>query len=146
MPDQSTARSKVVFRAAALVYFFVSVPLFSAATVLPTISVEEAIGFVILVPIAVFGIVFVMQFVIPLVTLGYLALMVFIGSFLGGQPTPYVVEKSLDSRTASERFSIIDDPLLYVRERRMTYFAFVFILSALVLALRLLMAIDDVRS
>lgn len=146
MPNQTTARSKVVFRVAALVYFFVSVPLFSAATVLPTISVEEAIGFVVLVPFAVFGIVFAMQFVIPLVTLGYLALMVFIGSFLGGQPASYVVEESLNSTTASERFSIIDDPLLYVRERRMTYLAFVFILSAVVLGLRLLAAFNDIRS
>lgn len=152
MLDQPTVRSKFLFRATAFTYFLVSVPLFSVSTVLPTISIEEAIALIVVTPMAVFVILFMTQFVtsfvtplvIPIVTFVYLVVMVFIVSFLGGQPSSIVAQR-LRPGSAIETHAIVRDPLLYIKEQHVAYFTFVFILSIAVIGIRLLTAFRAVR-
>ncbi len=140
-------RRKLAFQISALIYVVASVPLLSVSFVLPTISVGEAIKFVVVTPVSLFAGFLTFLFIVPSVIVVILALLVFnlacVCYVLIGQPVPPIVY-SWSSGTTDWFLAPFRNYRIYVREQGFNYLAFVLAASTLFIGLRILAAFSDV--
>jgi hypothetical protein len=142
-------RRRIAFNISALVYVLASVPLLSVSFVLPTISVGEAIEYVVATPVSLFAGILMFLLVIPttvVIILAYLILsLAWVCFVVIGQPVPPIVHFWYSGTT--DRFlAPYRNYKIYVREQGFNYLALVLAASVLFVGFRLLQAFSDVRS
>lgn len=143
----SIDRRKLAFHISALIYVVFSVPLLSVSFVLPTISVGEAIEYVVATPVSLFAGILAFLFIIPttvVIVLAYLVMgLAWVCNVIIGQPVPPIVHFWASGITGW--FLVpFRNYKIYVREQGFNYLTFVLAASALFVGFRLLQAFSDV--
>lgn len=140
-------RRKLAFHISALIYVVASAPLLSVSFVLPTLSIGEAIKFIIVTPVSLFAGILTILLIVPTAAVVILAYLVcnlaWVCNVLIGQPVPPIVH-SWTSRITGRFLAPFSNYKIYIREQGVNYLTLVLAASTLFVGLRLLQAFNDV--